>query len=338
MNKIQLRFILSVLVFTSFTLFAAQEKEKLVWPQAPDEAKIEYQGFITKSSDLGIEKGFFSKVYDFIFGEEDAILSAPFGIYADQNRIYTTDISTKEVYVFDKAENDVIIIRGSDDERFFYPIDVISDKNGNIYVSDSVRAKVFVFDNDGDFKFTIAPKKLQRCVGLAIGANNNLYIVDALSDQIHVTTLEGKYIQSIGKIGSANGEFNKPTFIDAPKDGKIYVTDSMNHRIQVFSEDGDFLLSFGRLGQNIGDFGSPRGISLDSEGNIYVTDTMFNNIQIFNQHGELLLVLGGYGSRAGEFALPEDIVILKDGTIYISDTNNRRIQVLKRLHLVKVGN
>ncbi len=309
-----------------------KESQKIVWPSAPDEARIEYKYSIEKSSDIGIEKGFFSKVYDFLFGEEEAILSAPFGVYADKSRIYTTDIASKSVYVFDKDENEVLIMSGSDNEKFLYPIDVVADKQGNIYVSDSVRVKVYVFDADGDFQYTIAPKKLQRCVGITIGENNNLYIVDALADQIHVTSLKGEYLYSIGQIGKAEGEFNKPTFI-AADNGNIYVSDSMNHRIQVLSEKGEFILSFGQLGQNIGDFGSPRGIALDSEGNIYVTDTMFNNIQIFNQKGELLLVVGHYGARAGEFALPEDIAILEDGSIYISDTNNRRIQVLKKLEL-----
>ena len=309
-----------------------QNSTSLVWPSAPDEARIEYKYSIEKSSDIGIEKSFFSKVYDFLFGEEEAVLSAPFGVYADNNRIYTTDIASKTVYVFDKKENESFTIEGSDKEHFLYPIDVVADANGNIYVSDSVRVKIYVFDADGDFQYTIVPKKLQRCVGIAIGESNNLYIADALADQIHVTSLQGKYLYSIGTIGTEEGEFNKPTFI-AADNGNIYVSDSMNHRVQILSEKGEFIHSFGQLGQNIGDFASPRGIALDSEGNIYVTDTMFNNIQIFNQKGELLLVVGHYGARAGEFALPEDITILEDGSIYISDTNNRRIQVLKKLEI-----
>lgn len=325
------------IILMSLNILNAQDLQKLVWPPAPDEAKIEYVTSVRKSEDLGIEKGFFSKAYDFIFGDEDPSINAPFGLHADKTRVYVTDIASKAVYIFDKKEEELIILEAADNERFLYPLDVTTDSKGNIFVSDSVRAKIYVFESDGDFSYTIAPKQLKRCVGIAISPDDKkLYIVDALSSQIHVTTLKGKYLHSIGKKGDAKAEFNRPTFIDVSKDGKIYVTDSMNHRIQILDGDGNYLHSFGRLGQNIGDFGSPRGISLDADGNIYVSDTMFNNIQIFNQSGELLLVLGGFGGREGEFALPEDIAILGDGSIYIADTNNKRVQLLKKIDIAKI--
>jgi DNA-binding beta-propeller fold protein YncE len=246
--------------------------------------------------------------------------------------MYVTDVVTKQLKVFDKKKNKVIVIEGSDDEAFLYPIDVVTDKSGNIYVSDSVRAKVFVFEDDGDFSYTIAPKELQRPVGLAMSVDGQkLYIVDAVSSKIHVTTPKGKYIGAIGKRGNGDGEFNRPTFMEVGSDGKLYISDSMNHRVQILDKDGNFISKFGQIGQEIGNFGSPRGISVDSEGNIYVSDTMFNVIQVFNQKGELLLVFGNFGGKRGEFALAEDISITDDNMIYIADTNNKRVQLFKFL-------
>lgn len=322
---------LYVLIFMlgSNCLYAANAP-KLVWPPPPDEAKIEYVASIKDYKDFGIKKGFFSKVIDFVLGEDEKPLIAPFGTHADKDRVYVTDIAAKVLYVFDKQENEITIIEGSKKEKFLYPIDVVTDNKGNIYVSDSVRAKVFVFEKDGDFSHTIASKELQRPVGLAISPDGQkLYIVDTLSDQIHMTTLSGKFIGSLGKRGNSNGEFNKPTFIDVGSDGKLYVADSMNHRVQILDKDGKFIRKFGQLGNEIGCFGSPRGISVDSQNNIYVSDTMFNNMQIFNQNGELLMVLGRYGDKKGEFSLPEDISITADDTIYVTDTNNRRVQAFR---------
>lgn len=325
---------LYVLIFmlSSNCLYAANIP-KLVWPPPPDEARIEFVSSIKNYKDCGIKKGFFAKVYDFLLGEEEKPLNAPFGIHADKDRVYVSDIATKVLYIFDKKEHEVLSIEGSKKEKFLYPIDIVTDKNGNIYVSDSVRAKVYVFEKDGDFSHIIAPKELQRPVGLAISPDGHkLYIVDTLSDQIHMTTLSGKFIGSLGKRGNGNGEFNKPTFMDIGSDGKLYIADSMNHRVQILDKDGKFIRKFGQLGDEIGCFGSPRGISLDSQGNIYVSDTMFNNMQIFNQNGELLLVLGRYGERKGEFSLPEDISITANNEIYITDVNNKRLQIFRLIN------
>ncbi len=328
-------FILSLSLYATNTK-TSNNSNNIVWPPPPDEARIEYKLSFSNAKELNIKKGFFSKLFDFVFGDEQNVLKAPFGLHSDNSRIYVTDIASKSVYIFDTKENEELVITGSDDESFLYPIDITTDKDGNIYVSDSVRAKIYVFEEDGDYLYSIKPRILQRSVGIAISSDNKkLYIVDPVSSQIHVTTLKGKYIDTIGHKGNLDLEFNRPTFIDIGSDGKIYITDSMNHRVVILDKDESYLSSFGKLGQNIGNFGSPRGISLDDEDNIYVTDTMFNNVQIFNKNGQLLLVLGRYGAQKGEFALPEDISILKDGTIYISDTNNKRVQVLKKLDISK---
>jgi DNA-binding beta-propeller fold protein YncE len=332
------KFVYILIFFVSINSLYAQSAPKLVWPPPPDEARIEYVSSVRDYKDLGIKKGFFSKAFDFLFGEEEKKLSSPFGAHVDGDRVYVTDIVLKSLYVFDKKKNIVLTIEGSENETFLYPTDVITDKKGNIYVSDSVRAKVFVFEEDGDFSHNISLKELQRPVGLAISEDGQkLYIVDALANQIHVTTLNGKYLNSIGKKGSGDGEFNRPTFMDVGRDGKLYVSDSMNHRVQILGKDGSFIAKFGQLGQEIGSFGSPRGISLDSQNNIYVSDTMFNNMQIFNQNGELLMVLGNYGEQRGQFALPEDISITADNTIYVTDVNNKRIQIFKLIEKTQTG-
>lgn len=326
-------------IFSLISLFlffvesaSAKDIEKLVWPSFPDEARIEYITSASKAEDFGIEKGFFSSVIDFILGDDDTVISTPFGIHADKTKVYVTDVSSKSLFIFDKEENEMKIINGSKNEKFLYPIDVALDSKGNIFVSDSVRAKIYVFEKDGDFSHTIKNKVFQRPVGIAISPEDKkLYIVDALASQIHVTSLKGKFLYSIGKKGTGNGEFNRPTFIDVGHNGRLYVSDSMNHRVQILDENGAFIHKFGRLGQNIGSFGSPRGISLDKDNNIYVIDSMYNNIQIFNQNGELLMVLGGYGNRAGKFALPEDIHIANNN-IYVTDSNNRRIQIFTLLN------
>lgn len=329
--------ILSLFLLATNILYA-KKSEKLVWPHKPDQARIEFVSSIKNPDDLGIKKGFFAKLGDFFFGEEKVYLSAPFGIHVSGDRVFTGDISSKKVYVFDRKENEVIWLEGSKNERFLYPVDIVTDDKSNIYVSDSVQAKIYVFEKDGDFKYIIENKKIKRPVGIAINQKDKkLYVVDALSSQIHVMSLEGKLLSSIGQHGNGEVGFNRPTYIDIGANGNLYISDSMNHRIVILDKDGTYLHSFGQLGQKVGSFSNPRGISLDSDENIYVSDTLFNTIQIFNKKGEFLMLFGNYGPRDGEFALPIDIDISKNNEIYISDTNNRRFQIFKRLNISKTG-
>lgn len=322
--------------FISTSTFAAKDTSRLVWPQEPDPAHIEYMSSLKKPSDIGIEKSFFAKLSDFVFGEEDLYLGAPFGVHVDGNRVYTTDIRAKKVYVFDKDENEVLSLEGSKKERFMYPVGVVTDSKGKIYVSDSVQAKIYVFQKDGDFDYIIENIRIKRPVGIAISPDDKrLYVVDPVSSQIHVLSLAGKFMFSIGSFGNKKGEFNKPTYMKVGKDGKIYVTDSMNHRIQILDKDGKYIHSFGHIGQKIGSFSNPRAIAIDSDENIYVSDTLFNVIQIFNSQGKLLLVFGNYGNRKGEFNLPINIAISKKNKIYISDTSNGRIQIFQRLDVAE---
>ena len=326
------KFILISTFFLFTACLEAKETKRVVWPSPPDEPRIEYIAAINDYEDMGIEKGFFSKIYDYMLGEDEPVIASPFGLHTDSKKVYITDVSSKVLYVFDKEEYNQITIAGSDEETFLYPIDVVTDKRGNIYVSDSVRSKIYVFKDDGKYKYTIKPKSLQRPVGIAVNDKiDRLYIVDAMASQIHVTTLKGKFIKSIGSKGLRVGEFNRPTFIDISANGNLYISDSMNHRIQILDSEGQYIHAFGELSQNIGGFGNPRGIALDSNENIYVSDTMYNTIQIFNKNGELLMVFGSYGFRKGEFSLPEDISITSDNEIYISDTNNKRLQLFKLL-------
>ncbi|QOY54442.1 hypothetical protein HUE87_11275 [Candidatus Sulfurimonas marisnigri] len=321
--------------FIGMSLYAGTQ-ERLYWPQEPDPARIEYIDSFSTAAQAGVKKGFFSKLSDFVFGEDNFKLLAPFGLKIVKNKIYVTDISLKSVYVFDTENDEIIDIKGSSKQPFLYPIGVCVDDEGNIYVSDSVRAQIFVFKEDGDFKHIIQNVRIKRPVGVAINPENkNLYIVDAVSSQIHVMNTNGKFLFSIGNFGKKAGEFNRPTYIAIGKNGKLYVTDSLNHRVQILDKDGNYISSFGNVGEKIGSFVNPRGIAVDSDENIYVSDTLFNAIQIFNQKGELLLVLGRYGNRAGEFSLPVNISISENDKIYISDTNNKRVQMFKRLNISK---
>ncbi len=329
-------FILFVFL-TQSLLYAKTVTDKLiVWPSPPQKARIQYTGSLTKTTDIGIKKGFFSKVFNFVLGEDEKRLVKPFGIDVTDEKIIVTDTAQKALYIFDKKNNRLKIVDSFNNIIFSSPIDVATDERGYIYVSDSVLGKVFVFDDNAEYKFQIGVStNLKRPTGIAINDRlNRIYVSDSLAGNIKVFTLDGLYIKTIGKQGSNNAEFNKPTFLTIGKNDNLYISDSMNQRIQVLDQDGKFIFKFGQLGRSGGTFSNPRGIALDEDDNIYVTDTLFNSVQIFNQKGELLLIFGEFGENEGEFSIPEDIFITPKGEIYVVDSYNMRVQMFEHLHSI----
>lgn len=313
----------------------ALEGERILWPSPPDTARFEYAGSITKSDDLNITRGFLTKVWDFLAGNEPKILAAPFGVHIDKRGlVYVADGGNQALFVFDPVENEMRVIEGFGEHRFVSPVDVVTDDAGRIYVSDSALGKIAVFTSDGKFLYALGAGeiKIARPTGMAINnALKRIYISDTVAGVIMVFSLEGKFITSIGSEGSGEREFSRPTYLALDKSGNLYVADSMNHRIQVLDPEGRFLRSFGHLGNKIGNFGSPRGIALDKEGNIYIVDSLFHVVQIFNPIGELLLVIGHFGEGKGEFSSPKGIAMDGNDILYIADFYNMRIQKVKKL-------
>ncbi len=318
----------------------AKEMQKLVWPSAPDPARIEFKALITSSEDLDIKKGIFTRAWEFFAGSKEERFVKPFGLHVDENqRLYVSDTGTKTVIVLDTVKNKKFIIEGTKKHRFLSPMDIDTDKKGYIYISDSILGFVYVYNKKGKYLRKIGEgKKLHRPVGIAVDSDAKIiYIVDTLVSKIQVYSLDGKYIKTIGKEGGGDGEFNKPTYIALDADKNLYICDSMNHRVQIVDKSGKFISKFGKIGNSLSSLANPRGITVDSSGNIFVTDTTFHVVKIFNKKGQLLLALGNYGEKRGEFAIPEDITISSEGVIYIADSYNMRVQVLKLLKNVKSG-
>jgi DNA-binding beta-propeller fold protein YncE len=309
--------------------------QMLFWPSPPDTPRIQYLKSITVPADIGVRKSWFESTLDAVFGKEEAesgMMLRPYGVFADSHRIYVTDPGLNLLHVFDLKEKSYFQIEKAQEEMLISPIGVSTDKNGDIYVSDSFFRKVFVFDNRGKYLKKIGSSDLfVRPAGIAI-YEARIYVVDTHSHQVFVLNRQdGNLLFRFGKNGQGQGEFNYPTNIFIGIDGLIYITDSMNFRIQIFDRDGKFLSSFGNPGDGPGDLSKPKGIAVDSDGNIYIADAHFDNVQIFDKSGRLLLIFGNTGRKNGEFILPAGVFIDERDRIYVADSYNKRIQIFQYL-------
>ncbi len=296
--------------------------------------RVEYLRTVPSVREFTRPRGFFSKVMTWLAGpdEDKPEIVRPYATAEDSSgRLLVTDPGMHGIHVYDFERRKYQFFRGPRGRQLESPIDLACGLNDDIYVSDSVRARVYVLDARGRFLRMIGggePEgRMQRPTGLALDPSaRRLYVADTLRHQVLVFGTDGTPIRVIGKRGGGPGEFNFPTAVTL-SGGKLYVVDAMNFRVQTFTPDGEFVSMFGQLGNQSGTLNRPKGIAADTDGNLYIVDALFETVQVFDPVGHLLYYFGSSGSGPGHFQLPSGISIDRRNIIYVADSENRRIQV-----------
>ena len=304
-----------------------------VWPLPPEQPRVRHFMTVITPEDLGVKKGFFARVWQFIAGknEADRILS-PHGVVSDsKGKVYVADWGAAKVHFFDFEKKKYDVFGSTRSGPLESPIGIALDGQGLVYVSDSVKRRIFVFTGTKNTR-VIGDDGLLRPTGIAVNVKEKLlYVVDTQGHRVEVFDLEGKRVRSIGKRGIGAGEFNYPTHIAIDSAGDLYVVDTLNFRVQIFDKAGKFLSKFGSTGTGIHDFLKPKGIAVDTTGNIWVSDSLRNSIQVFNRQGRLLLIFGKMGISRGEFNVPAGLYIDAQDRLYVADSYNYRMQVFQYL-------
>ncbi|HEX8918695.1 MAG TPA: hypothetical protein VF898_09335 [Chloroflexota bacterium] len=113
----------------------------------------------------------------------------------------------------------------------------VTDSRGRIYVTDSMKARVAVFDQDRKFLYNIAG--FAMATGLGIDQDDRLYVVDTTDQNVKVydvsSTDKPKHLFDFGRHGIGDGEFNFPNDIAIDDLGRLYITDRASNRVQVWT-------------------------------------------------------------------------------------------------------
>ncbi|MBI4301304.1 MAG: TIGR03663 family protein [Chloroflexi bacterium] len=167
------------------------------------------------------------------------------------------------------------------------------DKEGNIYVADSLNNRIQKYDAQGHFLAAVGrqgngPGEFQEPWGVAVDSAGYVYVADTwnhriqkFDSQLKFLTQWGGFADSQGKATTYEGKFYGPRDIAIDAAGDLYVTDTGNERVQKFTANGAFLASYGGEGKDEGLFSEPVGIAIDAAGNIYVADTWNHRVQKF---------------------------------------------------------
>lgn len=308
----------------------AADTRKWVWPEPPDEARIEYLKTFRNENDFSSALGVLG---DIVGGKGAKFqLQRPFDLASDgKGSVYVTDVS-QGVFVFDEPNKEVRVLGEK------VPISMGSPRgiafgNNKVFVGIQEAGQVVVLTPDGTFLNAIGKQgQFPNPVDVAYDkVNQRVIVVDNKLHQVLLFSETGDSLLVIGTRGEGDGEFNFPQSAAVDAAGNIYIVDAFNFRIQEFDRNGTYLRQFGKQGNIFGTFARPKGIAIDSYGNIYVTDAVHQNFQIFNTDFELLMFVGRLSDDNGGFENPVGIDIDSTNTIYVADHLNARVQVFKLL-------
>lgn len=306
--------------------------QNLLWPQAPEPARIAFVKSFSQPEDLGFSRSFLGRLADFIAGESELKLVRPMAIIADShNNVYVADPGVKGVHRFSFSNGEHEVIRLEDDRPLLSPVGFALGLDDTVYVSDSALNRIFIIGPDSNTAQVLKlDDELKQPTGIAFDKQTGqLIVVDTAAHQVMVFNKNGTLQTKFGQRGDGEAEFNFPTMIWRNAQGHLFVSDTLNFRVQEFDQQYNFVRQFGKHGDATGDLAMPKGIATDKYGHVYVVDGLFHAFQVFDKTGKLLLYVGGQGQQDGEFWLPTGIFIGANDTIYIADSHNRRVQVFR---------
>ena len=315
----------------------------LSWPQPPDQPRFAYETMLRSAADIAFvseETSLRAALTGVSAVSDKPVMDKPSAIVARNGKIYVADTGSNTIIVFDVPSRKVFRFGIREPGNLAKPAGLAMDEKMNIYVADSIRRMIIVYDGFGLFlRMLGSPDDLERPTGVAVSRDGErIYVIDRSyneSENHHVVVYDkaGKKLQVIGSRGNGDGQFNVPLQGAVAPDGTLYVLDSGNFRVQAFDRDGKFLRSFGNPGKEFGNFGRPRGITVDDDGLVYVTDANFNNFQIFNPEGHLLLAIGqpSLESNPGQYGMLNGIAVDETRRVYVVDQLYNKVEVIRRL-------
>ena len=198
------------------------------------------------------------------------------------------------------------------------PQQITSDNNGRIYVADTGRQSVFVFD-EKLAEFLIWDESSVNIPFLSpvgiIHAENSIWVTDSELSVVYQLNHNGELIKTIGR-----GVLNRPTGIAYDADGKrLFVADTADSKIKIFNTAGELIDEWGSKGTREGEFNRPTFI-VYRQGKLIVADSLNARIQVFDDLGNNLKTLGQRGLYVGDFSRPKGVAMDSDGNFYVAES------------------
>lgn len=187
--------------------------------------------------------------------------------------------------------------------KFNSPRGIVADSHGNLFVTDynnfrirkiTPSGEVTTFAGSGALDYadgTGTAAKFGYMAGIAIDANDNLYVCDGssrirkITPQAVVTTYAGSGTEGYLDGPAAEAQFDGLTSITVDAQGNVYAGETANYRVRMITPAGEVSTYSGSGVSGFADgdggtamFKSPQGLTIDAAGTIYMAD--YSNYRI----------------------------------------------------------
>jgi DNA-binding beta-propeller fold protein YncE len=212
--------------------------------------------------------------------------------------------------------------RGGAEGLFNYPTGIAVDRNGYIYVADTLNNRIQRFRADGSFD-CVWRESFRSPLGIITDSQGNIYIAGGNTGNVQKFSSSGSLIRSWQGLGSPCG-----IALD-PSERFIYVSEERDDTIAEIDMATDTIKRFGETGTANGQFDHPSGVATDTNGNIYVVDIGNSRIQIFGHdlvYQDQINLVNNYQPNKS-WPIIYDIKIAATGAVYFSNMHNDSIDI-----------
>jgi predicted membrane-bound mannosyltransferase/sugar lactone lactonase YvrE len=293
---------------------------------------------ISRQPDYFISKG----------GSAEGDLNEPRGVrVAQDGTIYVADSNNNRIQQFSQTGELInswgvyanILEGDAPGGTLNQPWDVVTGKDGSVYVVDTFNHRIQKFTSNGQFVKTLGvfaqgtgPDTIWGPRGIAIGLDGNVIIADTGNKRVVIYDKDLNYVTQFGGAGFEAGQFDEPVGIDVSDTGVIAVADTWNRRVQLFSPDES-----GLVYTQTGEFEVDAwfGQSLDNKpyltfspkGTIFVSDPEGGRLLEFDLTGELIQGWQDLEVSSELISRPYGLDFDAQGNLWVSDASTNVIMV-----------
>ena len=298
----------------------------------PQEASIEnYQppGHAQKpAKGHSVFAGLRDNLITFAYGHEKLLVS-PHQLAVDSHgRVIVSDPGASSVHVLDGLHSFRLLT--GPNRRIVKPAGIAIDSADNIYIADSERGLVAVFDRAGTFLRYFGrlgdESLFHYPTGIAIHGER-LYVLDSERHAVFIMDLDGHVLRRIGRYNRNDVviDLEYPSAL-AANSQQLAILDAGGSRLSLLDLDGNLQKQFQIAPVFRHGLIDDMGLALDEAGNTYVSNLVSATVRVYSPAGDFFGGLTSDRAQASHFNSPTSIWI-GCGRLYVSDRENRRIEI-----------
>ncbi|HHT9159684.1 MAG TPA: 6-bladed beta-propeller [Candidatus Brocadiaceae bacterium] len=197
------------------------------------------------------------------------------------------------------------------------PVSIRVDRGGNIYVLDTGKGEIIVYNPRMQYQRSIKFKTKEISDMYLDKRKEQFYLVNGASNTVLVIDTSGKTIQEFGQL-------RDPLKISMDRFSNIYVTNKIESCIYKFMQREDTYKYYGKFGTN--PFTRITNIAVNKDGSIFLLNESSSEIIKVNRNGWELTRFGSKNVEGKTLEKPTSIVAGEGGKyIYILDRSRKEV-------------